>query len=199
MNIRDFILLTIGAVRGHPLRAVLTMLGIAIGTASVILLTSIGEGVRVYINTQFSQFGTNLLSIAPGKAKTFGLPGIATTTRKLTVSDALALRHIIGIEHVVPISIGTASVEWGNRSRSVFIVGATSDVPEVYKMGVRQGVFLPESDPRRSDPVTVLGPKLKRELFGLENPLGEISAYWRASVHGDWDHGAQRATARYGP
>jgi len=173
MAIRDFIQLTFGAVRGHPLRTALTMLGIAVGTASVILLTSIGEGIRVYVNTQFSQFGTNLLSIMPGKAKTFGLPGIATTTRKLTLEDALALQHLPGIEQVVPIIFGTASVEWENRSRSVFIVGATSDVPEVYKMGVRQGVFLPASDPRRSSPVTVLGPKLKQELFGMENPLGK--------------------------
>ena len=173
MNLRDLIGLTVGAIRGHPLRTALTMLGIAIGTASVILLTSIGEGIRVYVNAQFSQFGTNLLSVMPGKAKTFGIPGIATTTRKLTLSDALALLHIPGVEQVVPISLGTASVAWENRSRSVFVVGATSDVPEVYKLGVRQGVFLPASDPRRSDSVAVLGPKLKLELFGSENSLGK--------------------------
>ncbi len=163
----------LGAVRGHPLRTFLTMLGIAIGTAAVILLTSIGEGVRVYVNAQFAQFGTNLLSVSSGKVKTFGLPGVATTTRKLTLEDALALQHVSGIEQVVPISFGTAAVEWGGRSRSVFIVGVTSDVPEVYKIGVRQGAFLPPSDPRRGDPLTVLGPKLKQELFGSENPLGK--------------------------
>ena len=173
MNIRDFILLTLGAVRGHPLRTVLTMLGIAIGTASVILLTSIGEGIRVYVNTQFSQFGTNILSIMPGKTTTFGLPGIATTVRKLTIADALALQHLTGVKHVVPISFGTASVEWENRSRSVFIDGVTSDVPEVYKLKVRQGLFLPPSDPRRGSPLTVLGPKLKHALFGEKNPLGK--------------------------
>jgi putative ABC transport system permease protein len=127
----------------------------------------------MYINTQFSQFGTNLLSVSPGKTKTFGLPGVATTTRKLTLEDAIFLQRIPGIEQVVPISFGTASVEWERRSRSVFIVGVTSEVPEVYQMDVRQGVFLPPSDPRRGDPLTVLGPKLKQELFGSENALGK--------------------------
>jgi putative ABC transport system permease protein len=149
------------------------MLGIAIGTASVILLTSIGEGVRGYISSQFTQFGTNLLSVSPGKAKTFGIPGVASTTRKLTLEDAIAIRHVPGIENIVPISFGSAAVEWGSRSRSVFIVGVTSDVPAVYQLGVRQGAFLPPSDPRRGDPLTVLGPKLKQELFGSENPLGK--------------------------
>ncbi|MBI5197500.1 MAG: ABC transporter permease, partial [Nitrospirae bacterium] len=99
--------------------------------------------------------------------------GIATTTRKLTLDDAISLRHVAGIAQIVPSTFGTASVEWGGRSRSVFIVGVTSEVPEVYKMDVRQGVFLPPSDPRRGDPLTVLGPKLKQELFGSENPLGK--------------------------
>ena len=109
----------------------------------------------------------------PGKTTTFGLPGIATTVRKLTIADALALQHLTGIKHVVPISFGTASVEWENRSRSVFIDGVTSDVPEVYKLKVRQGLFLPPSDPRRGSPLTVLGPKLKHALFGEKNPLGK--------------------------
>lgn len=162
-----------GAIRGHRLRAFLTMLGIAIGTASVILLTSIGEGVRVYVNTQFAQFGTNLLSVSPGKTKTMGLPGIGTTTRKLTLDDAMALQHLSGIEELVPLSFGSAAVEWMGRSRSVFIVGVTADVPKVYLIGVRQGIFLPPSDPRRGDPLTILGPKLKQELFGSENALGK--------------------------
>jgi putative ABC transport system permease protein len=55
------------AVRGHRQRSALTMLGITIGIASVILLTSIGEGTRVYILNQFTQFGTNLVSINPGR------------------------------------------------------------------------------------------------------------------------------------
>ena len=69
------------------------MLGIAIGIAAVILLTSIGEGTRLYMVAQFTQFGTNLIAINPGKSKTLGMPGVlGGTTHKFTIDDAEALR-----------------------------------------------------------------------------------------------------------
>src|SRR5574341_1165329 len=96
MEIQDVLRLTSGTIRAHRLRTILTMLGIAIGTASVILLTSIGEGMRFFILAQFTQFGTNLLIISPGKTETFGMQGIATTTRKLTIEDAIQmLRDVV--------------------------------------------------------------------------------------------------------
>ena len=173
MLIRDVLRITSETVRAHRLRTILTMLGIAIGTASVILLTSIGEGLRVFILQQFTQFGTNLIMVNPGKTETFGMQGVANTTRKITVDDAAALRRVPGVEKVVPISFGSARVESANRARSVFIVGVTSDAPEVWRVHVRQGMFLPKSDPRRGAPITVLGSKLKSELFGQKNALGE--------------------------
>ena len=65
------------------------MLGIAIGIAAVILLTSIGEGTRRYLISEFTQFGTNVMQINPGKTETMGIPGIlGGTTHKLTIDDA---------------------------------------------------------------------------------------------------------------
>ena len=87
--LRDILRLAAGAIAGHPLRSILSMLGIAIGIAAVILLTSIGEGTRRYILAQFSQFGTNLIAIHPGKAETSGMPGVFSgTTHHLTIDDA---------------------------------------------------------------------------------------------------------------
>lgn len=173
MLARDVMRLTFSTMRSHRLRTALTMLGVAIGTASVILLTSIGEGLHVFILEQFTQFGTNLMSINPGKSETFGMPGVAATTRKLTVEDAMALVGINGVEKVVPVSFGTSRVEYGARARSVFTYGVTEDATAVWKFTVGQGRFLPPSDPRRGTPVVVLGPKLKRELMGTSNALGE--------------------------
>jgi putative ABC transport system permease protein len=68
---------------------------------------------------------------------------------------------------------GTAEVERGGKGRSVVVYGATAALPEVFNWTVRQGRFLPAGDPRRGSPVAVLGPKLKRELFGDANALGE--------------------------
>jgi putative ABC transport system permease protein len=177
MNTRlwiDLFRLALGAVTSHRLRSGLTMLGIIIGVASVILLTSLGEGTRVYILQEFGQFGTNLLTVSPGRVTTSGMPsGIGATVRKLTIDDAQALLRVPGIERVIPLDVGVARVTAGERGRSVFIYGVTSDVPYVWKFQIRQGRFLPEGDPRQALPLVVLGPKLKHELFGDESALGQ--------------------------
>ncbi|MBW1685140.1 MAG: ABC transporter permease [Deltaproteobacteria bacterium] len=168
-------LLGFGAVRSHRLRSFLSTLGIAIGITAVILLTSIGEGTRRYLIAQFTQFGTNILQINPGKTETMGLPGVfGGTTHKLTLDDAEAVGRLPSVQRSVPLAFGQARVEGNGRGRSVFIYGATSDVPEVWKFEVGQGSFLPPGDPRRGSAVAVLGPTLKRELFGENNALGKF-------------------------
>ncbi|MGE5126889.1 MAG: ABC transporter permease [Betaproteobacteria bacterium] len=171
----DLARLALGALRAHRLRSALSMLGIAIGVAAVILLTSIGEGTRVYVLSQFTQFGTNILAVNPGKSKTLGIPGVlGGTTHKLTIDDAEALARIPGVETVVPFAMGQARVEAGERGRSVPVFGSTPDIPVLYRFGARQGGFWPKGDPRRGGPWAVLGPKLARELFGDRSPLGEF-------------------------
>jgi putative ABC transport system permease protein len=173
--VRDLVRLAFGALRAHRLRSFLSMLGIAIGVAAVILLTSIGEGTRVYILSQFTQFGTNILAVNPGKAKTLGIPGVlGGTTHKLTIDDAEALTRIPGVETVVPFAMGQGRVEAGERGRSVPVFGGTPDIPVLYRFGARQGSFWPKGDPRRGGPWAVLGPKLAYELFGDGNPLGQF-------------------------
>ncbi|MBM3316582.1 MAG: ABC transporter permease, partial [Candidatus Eisenbacteria bacterium] len=75
MTIGDALRQSARAMLGHRQRSLLTMLGIAIGIAAVILLTSLGEGTRLYMLNQFAQFGTNLVSVNPGKVETSGVPG----------------------------------------------------------------------------------------------------------------------------
>jgi putative ABC transport system permease protein len=151
------------------------MLGIAIGVASVILLTSVGEGTKVYMLTQFTQFGTNILGINPGKAKTMGVPGVlGGTTRKLTIDDAEALARIPGVEKVAPIAMGQARVEGGGRGRSVLVYGVTPDIADALQLRVRVGSFWPRGDPRQGAALATLGPKLARELFGDRSPLGRF-------------------------
>jgi putative ABC transport system permease protein len=175
MDPRDHLRLGLGAVRSHRLRSFLSMLGIAIGITAVILLTSIGEGTRRALVAEFTQFGTNLLQINPGKTETVGLPGVlGGTTRKLTIDDATALERLPGVQRVVPLAIGQARVEGNGRGRSVFIYGTTAALLEVWKWPIGQGSFLPAGDPRSGSSVAVLGPTLKRELFGEENALGEF-------------------------
>jgi putative ABC transport system permease protein len=173
MTMRGVMGFALTAVAGHRLRSLLTTVGIVIGIASVMLLTSLGEGTRAYIRSEFSQFGTNLLQVTPGRVTTAGMPtALGSTIRKLTLDDAEAIRRLPGIDHVVPVAFGQARVEAGDRGRSVFIYGVTADVPAVWKFEIGQGRFLPAGDPRQGGPVAVLGPRVKQELFGDANALG---------------------------
>jgi len=174
MSWSDRIRLCWGAFEAHRLRTALSMLGIAIGVGAVILLTSVGEGVRVFVASEFQQFGTNILQVTPGKTETIGIPGaLGGTTHKLTIDDAEALRRVPGVVEIVPLAFGQARVSAAERGRHVYVYGVTDAAPELWKIGVQIGSFLPPGDPRRGSPVTVLGPKLKRELFGDENAVGE--------------------------
>lgn len=173
----DLLLLSLSTLAKLRLRTALSMLGIAIGVASVVLLTSIGEGTRRYILSQFSQFGTNLLAINPGKTETAGIPGVfGGSTRPLTIDDAQELARISGVEAVVPVAVGSARVEAPSTglARRVMVYGVTPEIREVWRFRVAQGTFWPKGDPRRGAPVCVLGQTLARELFGERSPLGEF-------------------------
>ncbi len=162
-----------GALRGHRLRSFLSALGVAIGVTAVILLTSLGEGTRSYIVAQFTQFGTSLIAVNPGKVKTLGVPGaLGGTTHKLTIADAEALRKVPDVEEVVPLAMGQARVEGNGRGRSVFIYGTGWEASKAWRFPVSQGTFLPEMDPDRRASYAVLGTKLATELFDEVSPLG---------------------------
>ncbi len=170
---RDLLELCVGALRGHRLRTALSVLGIAIGIAAVMLLTAMGEGTRRYVMGQFTQFGTNIVAVNPGKTETFGIPGVlGGTTQPLTLDDAGVLARLPGARTVMPIVYGQARVEAAERGRSVYVYGVTSDMPETWRFPLGIGAFLPPGDPRRGSPLAVLGPTLARELFEDENALG---------------------------
>ena len=173
MDAVEIVRFVIGALGGQRLRSFLSALGVGIGVAAVILLTSLGEGTREYIVGQFTQFGTTLIGINPGKVKTMGMPGVlGGTTHKLTIDDAEALRRVPEIDQVVPMAFGQARVEGGGRGRAVFIYGVGWEAAEAWRFNVAQGSFLPRMDPNRRGSFAVLGAKLARELFDEASPLG---------------------------
>jgi putative ABC transport system permease protein len=171
----DFARLASGAARSQPLRSLLTALGIAVGVASVVLLTSIGEGVQRFVLAEFTQFGTNLVSVNPGRATTFGASvGVFGTVRPLTLADAEALRRVPHVRAVVPVIQGNAEVRTEQRRRRVTVYGVGPGFPEVFTFAVASGSFLPPDDLEAPRPFAVLGSRLREELFGRENPLGRL-------------------------
>ncbi len=174
MRTRDFLALTFSSIVAHRLRSALTALGIAVGIAAVILLTSIGEGIHRFVLQEFTQFGTTLVAINPGKATTAGTSmGVFGTERPLSIEDAEALRRLPFVRAVVPFVQGNAEVEADNRRRRVAVYGAGPQMPEAFSMAVRSGRFLPADDPTAPRAFAVLGSKLRQELFGDSNPLGK--------------------------
>ncbi|MCB2166675.1 MAG: ABC transporter permease [Deltaproteobacteria bacterium] len=173
MLIRDATKFALQGLVGQPMRSGLTALGIAVGIAAVVLLTSLGEGVHRFVLAEFTQFGTNLIGITPGKTSTTGFSGaVISNVRPLSLDDAIALKRLPRVVASVPVVQGNAAVEYGSRSRRTFVFGVGSAVPEVWQMRVAQGRFLPEDDPRVARAFAALGSKVRTELFGSANPLG---------------------------
>ncbi|KAB2887521.1 MAG: ABC transporter permease [Desulfobulbaceae bacterium] len=175
MRQRDLIRLSLGSLVDQRMRSFLTILGIAVGIASVVLLTSIGEGVRRFMLSEFTQFGTNLIGINPGKTSTVGVSGaIINNVRPLSIADEEALRQIPGVIDTVSVVQGNAPVEWRQRSRRTNILGTGPAASTVWQIRVARGRFLPADDQRAARALVVLGSKVASELFREVSPLGQV-------------------------
>jgi putative ABC transport system permease protein len=171
---RDLIAFTLGSAKSHRLRSGLTALGIGIGVTAVVLLTSIGEGLQQYVLSEFSQFGTNIIMINPGRPETFGRGNLPLAAIKpLTLEDAQALERVPYVSHVAGVVQGNAEIEGNGRSRRTLVTGTSPSMPQVWSFNVALGEFLPPDDQRAPRALVVLGSKVRDELFGAANPLGE--------------------------
>jgi len=173
MGAADFVRFTLASLMAHRLRTALTALGIAVGVAAVMLLTAIGEGLHRFVIAEFTQFGTNLITVTPGRISTHGASlGAVNTVRPLSIEDAIALRRSRHVQVTDPLVQGNAEVEHAGKSRRVTLYGTGPDFSRALSMRVASGEFLPQDDPRAARAFAVLGAKAARELFGGENPLG---------------------------
>lgn len=174
MYIADIINLAFRSVVSHKLRSSLTALGLIIGIASVIILTSIGRGIHNFVLAEFTQFGTNLIAIFPGKTTTLGLSGATiSTVRPLTLEDSVSLTRLDDIIESVPVVQGNARVEAEKKQRRTTVLGVGSAVPKVWKIKVASGRFLPANEQINPRSFAVLGFKLANELFTDRSPLGQ--------------------------
>ncbi|MCF6251972.1 MAG: ABC transporter permease [Methylococcaceae bacterium] len=174
MHTLDLITLSFRTISSHKMRSFLTALGLIIGIASVVILTSIGRGVHQFVLAEFTQFGTNLLAVFPGKTTTLGISGATiSTVRPLTQADAASLEKLEHIIAVVPLVQGNARIEAGAKQRRASVFGVGASVPEVWKIRVQLGRFLPAGEINNPRAFAVLGSKLRDELFASKNPLGQ--------------------------
>lgn len=170
---RDYLRLTLSTLHSGRMRSALTILGIAIGIAAVMMLTTLGEGLRLYVLENFSQFGSRIVAINPGKSQTGGIGGLLSSTRPLSLEDANSLRSLPYAIHVVPVVQGAGAIEYGKRVRHTDIIGTGPEAANAWLFRVALGSFLPPSS-GYSQPFAVLGHKVRNELFGNESPLGQF-------------------------
>lgn len=176
MTLTDTLSLAWGSLIHQPRRTLLIVLAMSIGVGSVVVLTALGEGARRYVLEQFASLGTNLLIVFPGRAETTGgAPGVLSgqTTRDLTLGDADAVARLRGVARTAPLNVGVAQVSRGSLSREAILLGTTADMLEIRHTHLARGRYLPPGPSDQATPVCVLGERIRAELFGADNAIGE--------------------------
>ena len=164
------------AVRTHRLRSGLTVLGIMIGIAAVILTVGLGQGAQNQVSSEISALGTNLLTVSPGSTtSSTGIRGGFGTESTLTQGDATALSSTTvapDIGAVAPIVQSSETLVAGSSNWTSTVVGTTPSWATVRDRSVTQGRFLDRQDVTDHTAVAVLGATTASELFSGEDPVG---------------------------
>jgi putative ABC transport system permease protein len=167
------------ALKSNKTRSFLTMLGIIIGVSSVILLLSIGTGLRNYITNQLADLGSNTLFIMPGNVgfgtdSSGGTPGAGMALPKFTERHLIKLkRQVKTIKYIMPYIESNASLSYKSNTEITQVSGVNYQYPEVGNQAVARGTFFSASQENNSKRVVVLGKKLADKLFDNEDPLGK--------------------------
>ena len=155
------------ALRANRLRSLLTMLGVVIGVAAVVVLVAIGTGAKQEVEEQVNGLGANLVIIVPGRLDF----GSAPTKSRLELSDATRIERATGQEVAVSLASGE-TVRLGGREAFATVNGTNAAVAEVFVRPVERGEYLRETDIETRRRVAVIGPALVTQLFDGADPLG---------------------------
>jgi len=160
----------------NPLRSLLTMLGVIIGVAAVIIMISISTGTEKTIEEQITGLGTNLVFVQANFSRGgFGRGGGMESTGGLVYDDAFAIaEEVEGVKAVVVEQGSAETVEAGSVTlESISLLGTTPDFPSVRDMTIANGRYFTQEEVDRNQKVAVLGSSLAEELFGDAPPVGQ--------------------------
>lgn len=177
---KDVFIIAIKAILLNKVRSFLTMLGVIIGVGSVVLLTSIGNGLSAYVSSEFNELGANTFYVLPGDV--FGENGSVSPESSATslAASKITLANIRDIsrlrEHVQdvsPMSIQADTVEYREEKNSISVVGGQPNIETAFNIPTEKGRFFSEGEFEGSDRVVVLGFQIAEDLFGKIDPIGK--------------------------
>ena len=161
------------ALQLNRLRTGLTMLGMIIGVAAVVLMLAVGQGAQTMVNQAISSMGSNLLIVVPGATSSGALRSGSGSVQTLTMGDAQAITSLPSVKAAAPLITGTAQLNYGANNWSTVVTGVTPDYFEVRDWGTESGALFTEVDLRSATRVVLLGQLTAKNLFGDEDPTGK--------------------------
>ncbi len=169
MILGNTILLAMRELRRNVMRSFLTMLGIIIGVAAVIILVTLGGGTTQQVTDQIASLGSNLLIVSPGKR----MRPMASGAAPFKVADAEAIaREISSLAAVAPVSARSATVIFANENWSTTVTGSTEEYFTAGNWKAREGRLLAQGEVRLGAAVCVIGETVRTKLFGNQSPIG---------------------------
>jgi len=161
------------AMGANRLRSFLTMLGMMIGVAAVIMMLAIGQGAQFAVDQSIASMGSNLFIILSGSTTSGGIRMGMGAVPTLTTGDAEAIGELSSIAAVAPIAPGTAQLVYGSNNWSTMVAGTTPAYLEVRDWSMASGAPFTESDVRSATRVALLGKTVAENLFGDADPVGK--------------------------
>jgi putative ABC transport system permease protein len=162
-------LLALRELRRNVLRSFLTILGIVIGVAAVIVMVTLGSGATVQVSKQIASLGSNVVMILPGQMG----PGRGSSVAPFRENDVEAIRRDIGeLKAVAPAGSKSVTAVFANKNWSTAVTGSTNDYFMVANWVIARGRTFTESEMRAGKPACVIGATVNKELFGAQDPLG---------------------------
>jgi len=167
--IRDALLLAMRAIRRNALRSSLTILGIVIGVAAVIVMVTLGSGATAEVTQNIASLGSNVLMVMPGQQMG---PG-QSTAAPFRQADVTAIkREVASVSAVAPIAARSVTAIYGNENWSTSATGTENDLFVIRNWSLVTGRTFTDSDQRSGKAVCVIGATVKDKLFGSQQPVG---------------------------
>ena len=176
MSLLEALRVAVDGLRANRLRSGLTMLGILIGVAAVVLLVAVGNGASRAVENQIESLGSNLLIVFPGAIQAGGVQQGFGSGASLTMQDAQALndaRSLPAVKRAVPVVGSRAQLAHASQNWNTGLTGTTEDFPDVRNYQVASGQFFSSGDVRGEARVAVLAQTVVENLFGAEDPIGQ--------------------------